>query len=90
MGERNALLLVILASVILVSCEALFTEAPAPGEAFDEPLEGLTMQERAAFARGDEGFAKTFTVKEGLVQSSTSRRAKHAIRATAKEIPARI
>lgn len=66
MRDRHSIFITLVLSVLVASCEALFTEAPEPGEAFDEPLEGLTMQERAAFARGDEGFAKIFTVKEGL------------------------
>lgn len=66
MRDRHSVVIILVLSVLLASCEALFTEAPEPGEAFDEPLEGLTMQQRAAFARGDEAFAKIFTVKEGL------------------------
>ncbi|HEY5615683.1 MAG TPA: di-heme oxidoredictase family protein, partial [Bacteroidota bacterium] len=51
---------------LVVSCDALLTEAPEPGESFDEPMEGLTKQQLAAFSRGDEGFGKIFSVKEGL------------------------
>jgi len=51
---------------LIVGCDALLTEAPEPGESFDEPMEGLTKQQLAAFSRGDEGFGKIFSVKEGL------------------------
>ncbi|MCI0707463.1 MAG: thiol oxidoreductase [Ignavibacteriae bacterium] len=53
-------------SLVVGGCDALFTEAPEAGESFDEPLSGLTMQQLAAFARGDEGFGKIFSVTEGL------------------------
>jgi CxxC motif-containing protein (DUF1111 family) len=66
MRDRCSAYILLMLSVLVAACEALFTEAPEPGEAFDEPLPGLSTLERAAFARGDEGFAKIFTVKEGL------------------------
>jgi CxxC motif-containing protein (DUF1111 family) len=66
MRESISLVLLIVVAASLASCDALFPEAPEPGEAFDEPLAGLTQHERAAFARGDVAFAKIFTVKEGL------------------------
>ncbi|HEY4611879.1 MAG TPA: di-heme oxidoredictase family protein [Bacteroidota bacterium] len=54
------------ASMLVVSCDALLTEAPEPGESFDAPVDGLTKQQLAAFVRGDEAFGKIFSINEGL------------------------
>lgn len=57
----------IFTAIILISgCDLLFTEPVAEGEAFDQPLPGLTPAQRLAFARGDEAFEKVFSVAEGL------------------------
>ncbi|MGH2568187.1 MAG: di-heme oxidoredictase family protein [Bacteroidota bacterium] len=63
---KSNFLFFVLTALTVAACDALLTEAPEPGETFDEPLSGLTQQERAAFARGDEAFGKIFSVKEGL------------------------
>ncbi len=61
------ILLVLIPVIIWVSgCDVLFTEPVAEGEAFDQPLPGLTPAQRLAFARGDVAFEKTFSVAEGL------------------------
>lgn len=53
-------------SFSLIACDALLTEAPADGETFDAPLPGLSRDQLAAFARGDEAFGKAFAPNEGL------------------------
>ncbi len=65
---RSALILSIffLAIVWASGCDLLFTEPVAEGEAFDQPLAGLTPAQHLAFARGDVAFEKTFSVAEGL------------------------
>jgi CxxC motif-containing protein (DUF1111 family) len=51
---------------LFVGCDTLFTSAPAEGETFDQPLPGLTHDQKLAFARGDAAFGKAFSFKEGL------------------------
>lgn len=60
--------LFVLSPLILffAGCDALMTKGPDPGEAFNEPLEGLTTEESAAFLRGDEAFSHEFSIAEGL------------------------
>jgi len=50
----------------LISCDTLLTEAPEPNTTLEEPLEGLTSVELAAFARGDESFEQEFVTATGL------------------------
>ena len=57
---------VILALFGMAGCTALFTSPVEEGETFDQPLPGLTRAQQLSFARGDEAFEKTFSVKEGL------------------------
>lgn len=59
---RPALLLLLLAA----GCEQLVTEAPNPGDLFDASIDGLTAEERAAFAAGDAEFGRAFAPAEGL------------------------
>jgi CxxC motif-containing protein (DUF1111 family) len=51
---------------ILISCDSLLTEPPAPHTTLEEPFDGLTSTELAAFARGDAGFEQEFTAQTGL------------------------
>lgn len=51
---------------LLLGCDALLTEAPAPGDVLDGPLDGLTPAEQAAFVAGDERFEEQFSVATGL------------------------
>lgn len=53
-------------SAFSVGCDFLLTEPVPEGEAFDQPLAGLTHAQRLAFVRGDEAFEKVFSVAEGL------------------------
>lgn len=53
-------------SLVVIGCETLLTEPVADGEAFDQPLAGLTRAQQLAFSRGDEAFEKVFSAKEGL------------------------
>lgn len=52
--------------MLLVACDTLFTEAPPPEDVFDGPLEGLSPELAAMFARGDENFERVFTPATGL------------------------
>ena len=53
-------------TVAVGACERLTTAPAAQADVFDAPLPGLTMAEAAAFARGDEEFARRFAPAEGL------------------------
>jgi CxxC motif-containing protein (DUF1111 family) len=55
-----------IAAGLLVACAQLFTEAPAAGDVFDGPLDGLTPAELAAFVRGDGEFERRFAASTGL------------------------
>jgi CxxC motif-containing protein (DUF1111 family) len=48
------------------ACDQLATEAPPDGDVFDGPVEGLTTEELAAFARGDAEFERRFAPNTGL------------------------
>jgi len=50
----------------VIACDQLVTEAPAMGDVFDAPIEGLSPGEAAAFARGDAEFARRFAPATGL------------------------
>src|SRR5262245_44177741 len=54
------------ATVAIVACSQLVTDAPAAGDVFDAPVEGLSPAEAAAFARGDAEFARRFAPSTGL------------------------
>jgi len=58
--------LLALISISWVACDTLLTEAPEPQTTLEEPLEGLTAAELAAFARGDAAFEQEFTAETGL------------------------
>jgi CxxC motif-containing protein (DUF1111 family) len=53
-------------SATAVACGTLLTEAPAPGNAFDGPLPGLSSAQLAAFSRGDAEFSRRFSAVTGL------------------------
>lgn len=55
-----------IAGFVLVACEVLTTEAPDDADLFDAPVEGLTAEEQAAFARGDAEFDRAFAPATGL------------------------
>jgi CxxC motif-containing protein (DUF1111 family) len=48
------------------ACGLLLTDAPQAGEAFDEPIEGLSLEEMALFIEGDAQFGRGFSIAEGL------------------------
>jgi CxxC motif-containing protein (DUF1111 family) len=52
--------------VAVAACDQLTTVAPADGDVFDAPVEGLTSAELAAFARGDAEFGRQFAPNTGL------------------------
>jgi CxxC motif-containing protein (DUF1111 family) len=51
---------------IVGACAELLTGAPDDGDLFDAPLEGLTIEEQAAFVKGDEEFGRRFSAASGL------------------------
>ncbi len=53
-------------SATLPGCDDLLTKAPEPSQSFDAPIDGLTNEQRAIFARGDEAFGEVFTFQTGL------------------------
>jgi CxxC motif-containing protein (DUF1111 family) len=59
-------LLLVLAPLASLGCDQLMTTAPEPGDLFDAPLDGLSADEAAAFALGDEQFARPFSIAGGL------------------------
>jgi CxxC motif-containing protein (DUF1111 family) len=54
------------AALAVVACSGLVTEAPADGDVFDAPIEGLSPAELAAFVRGDVEFGRRFAPGTGL------------------------
>ncbi|HWP82122.1 MAG TPA: di-heme oxidoredictase family protein [Bacteroidota bacterium] len=62
----QATVLIEFSFLLIAGCDALFTEPVPEGEAFDQPLPGLTRAQNLAFLRGDEAFEKSFSVAEGL------------------------
>ena len=53
-------------AMVSAACGTLMTTEPDPGDVMDGPLDGLTAEERAAFATGDAQFEKPFAIHEGL------------------------
>ncbi len=47
-------------------CDVLLPEAPDPDTVLEGPIDGLTPQQKAAFAAGDEEFGRRFGSAEGL------------------------
>src|SRR5215211_9139885 len=54
------------AAVAVIACSQLTTEAPAAGDVFDAPVDGLSAAELAVFARGDAEFGRRFSPATGL------------------------
>jgi CxxC motif-containing protein (DUF1111 family) len=63
-GIGAALLLGVAA--LVGACDVLGTEAPDDADLLDAPLEGLTPEQQAAFARGDAEFGRAFAASSGL------------------------
>lgn len=51
---------------VAAGCTLVSTASPDDGDVFDAPLPGLTADELAAFARGDEEFERRFAAATGL------------------------
>ena len=64
--NRRVALLVPVMLVGATACDFLLTGPPDDADLFDAPLGGLTAEELAAFARGDEGFGQRFSPLTGL------------------------
>jgi CxxC motif-containing protein (DUF1111 family) len=62
----HALALLLCAAVAITACDQLTTVAPQDGDVFDAPIDGLSDEEMAAFARGDEEFGRQFSPNTGL------------------------
>ncbi len=50
----------------IAGCDRIMTSAPPAGEDLSSPLEGRSGDLNGVFVRGDEHFARVFTVAEGL------------------------
>lgn len=50
----------------IFGCDAILSEAPAPDQSFDSPIDGLTNEQRTIFTRGDDAFSQVFTFQSGL------------------------
>ncbi len=57
---------VLLAGIVVIGCNSLFTEPPAAADLLDGPLDGLSPEELAGFIAGDEQFGQPFTPSTGL------------------------
>lgn len=64
--SRGLLVLLVLLLPVATGCDGLLTPEPDGADLLDAPLPGLTAEERAAFARGDEAFGRSFSIAEGL------------------------
>lgn len=53
-------------ALLVGACDALLPSAPAPDAILEGPLDGLTLQQRAVFAAGDEEFGRSFSAADGL------------------------
>jgi CxxC motif-containing protein (DUF1111 family) len=62
----KSVILLVTAWLSIPACARLLTTAPEPGDVFDGPVDGLSPEELAAFARGDEQFGRPFGPSEGL------------------------
>jgi CxxC motif-containing protein (DUF1111 family) len=56
----------VVALALCSGCDVLGTEAPDDADLLDAPIEGLTAEEQAAFARGDAEFGRAFAPSSGL------------------------
>src|SRR5689334_6727548 len=62
----NTIALLLSGVVAVAACDQLTSVAPADGDVFDAPIEGLSDAELAAFARGDAEFERQFAPNTGL------------------------
>ena len=62
----HTIALLLSAVVAVTACDQLTTVAPADGDVFDAPIDGLSDAEMAAFARGDAEFERQFAPNTGL------------------------
>jgi CxxC motif-containing protein (DUF1111 family) len=58
--------LALVAAFVAWGCSDLLTTEPAPGERFDQPIDGLDNGELGDFQDGQIQFRKAFTIAEGL------------------------
>lgn len=63
---RLAAAALLLAPLTSAGCGRLLTTAPAAGDQLDAPLDGLSLEERAGFLRGDAEFARPHSMTDGL------------------------
>lgn len=66
MQIQRFLFIVLVGSVVLLSCKKIFPEAPSELEVLDGPLEGLSPEESKIFLRGEVAFKEVFTEATGL------------------------
>lgn len=66
MKSTTIILGLILACLILTSCEEFAPGPPAGYEELDEPIDGLSVEEQRRHSAGDTQFDKVYTIEEGL------------------------
>lgn len=74
MKKNIALSVIAVFVIVLIACEKVLPPAPASSEIIAEPTAGLTSDQTNLFIQGDELFAHSFQINEGLgpvfIQSS--------------------
>jgi CxxC motif-containing protein (DUF1111 family) len=59
-------LAIVVYGLTATGCDLLFTGPPSDPDVFDAPVDGLTPEQLAVFARGDAEFGRRFSVVDGL------------------------
>lgn len=65
-GAAIASIAICALATLPVGCSKLLPTQPAPGERFDQPLDGLSNGELGDFQLGQVQFRRAFTIREGL------------------------
>lgn len=58
--------LLVFTAIVMCSCDFVWTAPPPEGQDFETPLDGLSGEQLATFAAGDEHFERVFSPAEGL------------------------
>jgi CxxC motif-containing protein (DUF1111 family) len=59
-------IIVLLAVIVIISCEKMLPTAPADNEVLDGPINGLTNAQLSQFLKGDAAFGEVFIKEAGL------------------------
>ena len=63
---KSKIILGLLMTFILISCEKTSPSGPEEFEVLDGPVEGLSTEQQAQFLKGDIAFGEVFTIDRGL------------------------